>query len=123
MRHIGGRGDIVFLGRVSDDELRSVFSCARALLFPGVEDFGIVPVEAQAAGVPVIARGEGGALETVVDGDTGLFFGDGSLAALCSAIERFESRTWSADVCRRNSRRFSAGEFERKMKSVLGICS
>lgn len=118
-RRVGGRGDVMFLGRVSDDELRGIFSCARALLFPGVEDFGIVPVEAQAAGTPVIARGEGGALETVADGATGLFFSEGSVQSLCSAIESFEARTWQADRCRKNAARFSAEEFKSKMKRIL----
>ena len=118
-RSVGGRGGVMFLGRVSDDVLRGLFSRARALLFPGVEDFGIVPVEAQAAGVPVIARGEGGALETVVDGATGLFFSESSVQSLCSAIESFEAREWSADLCRENAARFSVGKFTAKIKSLL----
>lgn len=120
-KRIGGSGGIVFLGRVSDEELRSVFTCARALLFPGIEDFGIVPVEAQAVGVPVIACNKGGALETVVDGDTGFFFEEGSVSALCSAIERFESRSWSSEICRKNARRFSVEAFKSKMSSILGL--
>lgn len=119
-RRVGGCGDVMFLGRVSDDGLRRMFSCARALLFPGVEDFGIIPVEAQASGLPVIARGEGGALETIDYGSTGLFFSEGSIQSLCSAIECFEARTWSSDLCRKNAARFSIGEFKTKMSLVLG---
>ena len=119
-RRAGGNADILFLGRVSDEELRGIYSSARALLFPGIEDFGIVPVEAQAAGVPVIARSDGGALETVVDGVTGLFFSDSSASSLCSAIERFEARAWSSEKCKANASRFSVENFKSKMKSALG---
>jgi glycosyltransferase involved in cell wall biosynthesis len=118
-RRIGGRAEVVFFGRISDDELRSVFVNARALLFPGVEDFGIVPVEVQAAGTPVIALGKGGALETVRDGETGLFFKDPVAESLCEAIESFEAERWDSDACRKNASRFSQVEFRSRMKSVL----
>ena len=114
-----GCDSAVFLGRVSGDELRVLFSCSRALLFPGIEDFGIVPVEAQAAGVPVVARGEGGALETVDDGITGLFFAEDSVESLCGAIEVFESRAWSEDACRKNAARFSKARFLEKMRRIV----
>ena len=119
-KHVGQSREIVFMGRVSDAELRTVFSSARALLFPGIEDFGIVPVESQAAGIPVIARAEGGALETVVDGSTGLFFQEDSVSDLCAAIERFESMSWSPDACRSNATRFSAEKFAENFSAVLG---
>ena len=119
MRRIDGKGEIVFLGRVSDDGLRSVFSNARALLFPGVEDFGIVPVEAQAAGTPVIALGKGGALETVREGVTGLFFGSQIAESLCEAIETFEAKRWDPDDCRKNAARFSPSAFKSKMRGML----
>ena len=119
-KRVGGCKDIVFLGRISDEELRAVFSCARALLFPGIEDFGIIPVESQAAGVPVIARGSGGALETIVEGSTGLFFHKDSVTELCAAIERFESKSWSAEACKSNASRFSAEKFTKKFIAVLG---
>ena len=80
-----------FLGKVSDPERDRLLAGARALLFPGEEDFGIVPVEAQAAGVPVIAYGVGGAVESVLDGRTGVLFGEQTRAALEAAIERFET--------------------------------
>ena len=119
MRRIDGKGEIVFLGRVSDDGLRSVFANARALLFPGVEDFGIVPVEAQAAGTPVIALGKGGALETVREGVTGLFFGSQIAESLCEAIETFEAKRWDPDDCRKNAGRFSPSAFKSKMRGML----
>jgi glycosyltransferase involved in cell wall biosynthesis len=121
MRRIDGKGEIVFLGRVSDDGLRSVFANARALLFPGVEDFGIVPVEAQAAGTPVIALGKGGALETVREGVTGLFFGSQIAESLCGAIEAFEAKRWDSDACRKNASKFSASAFKSRMRGILQL--
>jgi glycosyltransferase involved in cell wall biosynthesis len=79
-----------FLGKVSDDELTVLFSQARALLFPGIEDLGLVPVEANAAGCPVIAFRQGGVLDTIREGATGLFFDEQSPAALIGALDRFE---------------------------------
>ena len=113
-----GRKLVVARG-VSDEELRSLYAGARALIFPGLEDFGIVPVEAQAAGTPVIAFGEGGALETVRDGETGLFFREQTVESLCAAIEEFEGRTWDPGKCRANAMRFSSREFENGIRFVL----
>jgi glycosyltransferase involved in cell wall biosynthesis len=79
-----------FLGRVPDDEMRGLYQSCRALLFPGVEDFGIVPLEAMACGRPVIAYGRGGALDTVRDGRTGLVFTEQTAEGLAGAIRRFE---------------------------------
>jgi glycosyltransferase involved in cell wall biosynthesis len=81
---------IMFLGRQSDETVRHLYARCRALIFPGVEDFGIVPVEAMASGRPVIALGRGGALETVDDGVTGVLFKEQSVQSLVAAIERFE---------------------------------
>ena len=104
---------VTFRGRVSDEELRRVYAEARALLFPGLEDFGIVPLEAQAAGTPVIAYGRGGALETVVDGKTGLFFGDQTVESLCAAIETFEvkSASFAPADSRANAANFTPANF------------
>ena len=85
-------GLVTFTGRVSDEELRELYASARALLFPGIEDFGIIPVEANAAGCPVIAFGKGGVLNTVKEGETGLLFYEQTPASLIRAIEEFESR-------------------------------
>lgn len=118
-RRVGDRDNVIFCGRASGERLRAIYSNARALLFPGIEDFGIVPVEAQAAGTPVIARGAGGALETVVSGKTGCFFEEDSVSSLCSAIETFEASSWDADVCRKNTLAFSASRFKEKMTDCL----
>ena len=105
-------------GSATGEELRGLYACAKALLFPGVEDFGIVPVEAQAAGCPVIAYGAGGALETVRAGETGLFFDEASVESLCSAIEEFEARKWHSGLCRTNAARFAKHVFLEKIARI-----
>ena len=106
-------------GVATDEELRGLYAGAKALLFPGLEDFGIVPVEAQAVGCPVIAYGAGGALETVRDGETGVFFDRQDVESLCGAMEECEGRSWNPDACRANARRFSKQVFLNRMKGVL----
>ena len=108
-----------FLGHVGDDDVPRLFAEARALLFPGLEDFGIVPVEAQAAGLPVVAFGEGGARDSVVDGQTGVLYVPGSVQALCDAIEQFEDRRFDDAVLRENARRFSAQTFASAFTDLL----
>jgi len=106
-------------GSATGEELRGLYAGAKALLFPGLEDFGIVPVEAQAAGCPVIAYGAGGALETVVEGRTGIFFKEQTVESLCAAVEELESHEFTADACRENARRFAKSVFIDKMKGIL----
>ena len=108
-----------FLGKVSPAERDRLLSGARALLFPGEEDFGIVPVEAQAAGVPVIAYGVGGAAETVVDGRTGVLFTEQSVSALAQAIERFEGLALDGEAARENARRFGHERFRAEIAAVI----
>ena len=81
---------IEFVGWQSDAQIRDLMSHCKALVFPGEEDFGIVPVEAMASGRPVIAFGRGGALETVFPGKTGVLFGEQSVDAVCAAVEAYE---------------------------------
>jgi glycosyltransferase involved in cell wall biosynthesis len=116
---LGAEGDVEFLGRVSEAERDQLLSGARALLFPGEEDFGIVPVEAQAAGVPVIAYGVGGAAESVLDGRTGVLFDEQSAAGLAAAIERFEGLTLDEEAMRENARRFGRERFRVEMAEVI----
>lgn len=111
---------IEFLGRVSRDDLRRAYKGARALLFPGIEDFGIVPLESQAAGTPVIAYGVGGARETVVENETGLFFDEPRVESLCAAIESFEGRDWNAPRCRENAARFTPQVFRDTFCRAIG---
>jgi glycosyltransferase involved in cell wall biosynthesis len=103
--------DAELLGFVPDDELAPLLAGARALLFPGEEDFGIVPVEAQAAGVPVIAYGEGGIRDSVVEGVTGVFFAQQTAAALAEAILAFERLELDEAAIRDNARRFGPERF------------
>jgi glycosyltransferase involved in cell wall biosynthesis len=107
------------LGRVSEDERDALLSGARALLFPGEEDFGIVPVEAQASGVPVIAYGVGGAGESVLDGRTGVLFEEQTVAGLAGAIERFEGMRLNGEDARENARRFGRDRFREEMAAVI----
>jgi glycosyltransferase involved in cell wall biosynthesis len=114
------RGERVsFLGKVSDGQRDQLLSGARALLFPGEEDFGIVPVEAQAAGVPVIAYGVGGARETVRDKSTGVLFEEQTAASLAAAIESFERLALSEADMRENARGFGRERFRAEMAAVI----
>jgi glycosyltransferase involved in cell wall biosynthesis len=112
-------GDAEFLGTVSDAERDRLLAGARALLFPGEEDFGIVPVEAQAAGTPVIAYATGGAAESVLDGRSGVLFDEQSPAALAAAIERFERLELDGERIRDSARRFGEGRFRAELAAVI----
>jgi glycosyltransferase involved in cell wall biosynthesis len=100
-----------FIGHVPSRDLTGLFARARALLFPGLEDFGIVPVEAQAAGLPVIAYGAGGVLDSVVDGRTGVLYPDASVEGLCEAMMKFESLSFDERELRANAARFAPDRF------------
>ena len=115
--------DAEFLGFVPDAELGPVLSGARALLFPGAEDFGIVPVEAQAAGLPVIAYGVAGVLDSVVDGETGVLHAEQTADSLAAAILAFESTTFSEDAIRDNARRFAPERFRDDFAAFVGSLS
>lgn len=106
-----------FRGAVDDEELKHLYSGAKAFLFPGEEDFGITPVEAMSAGVPVLAFGRGGGTETVIDGETGLFFYEQTVDSLCECIERFESSgvSLSRSEIREHSKRFSEERFRKEL--------
>jgi glycosyltransferase involved in cell wall biosynthesis len=118
VRGLGGR-HTTFLGHVSDADVTRLFAQARGLLFPGLEDFGIVPVEAQAAGLPVVAFGEGGARDSVLDGETGVLYTPGTVPALCDAIERFETRRFDDAALRANARQFSTETFASAFSDLL----
>lgn len=108
---------VEFVGRVTDKQLTDYYAHAKAFLFPGIEDFGLTPLEAMAGGTPVLAYGEGGALETVVDGETGMFFHEQSADALARCIEEFEGRSFSAAACRARAEGFSRDIFKKKIAS------
>jgi glycosyltransferase involved in cell wall biosynthesis len=111
--------NIEFLGRAPFDTLKEAYSKCRAFIFPGIEDFGITPLEAQASGTPVIAYGEGGALETVIDAETGLFFDAQTADSLVDAVDRFEGMQLDPLACRRQAERFSEPRFRREIKEFL----
>ncbi|MBI2301971.1 MAG: glycosyltransferase [Armatimonadetes bacterium] len=111
--------DVELRGWRSDEEVRELMSRARALIFAGIEDFGLTPVEAQAAGCPVIAFGQGGATETVVDGETGLFFAEPTVASLVDAVRRFEAVEWEPARCAVNARRFDRSVFDQRIGELV----
>jgi glycosyltransferase involved in cell wall biosynthesis len=110
---------IRFLGRQPDEAVARYAARCRALLFPGEEDFGMTPLEVNAAGRPVIAFRAGGALETVVEGVTGLFFTQPTTASLARAIEDFELRSWDAVVLRAHACKFDRTIFRNRLLEFL----
>jgi len=106
---------VEILGRVDDDQLRDLYRGCRALLFPGVEDFGIMPVEAQACGAPVIALALGGALDTVVPGSTGVLYGGSTdtehVDTLARVLEDFDDAAFDSSVIRTHAERFAPERF------------
>ena len=106
-------------GGLSDEEVRGYYLRAKAFLFPGEEDFGITPVEAQSAGTPVLAFGRGGACETVEDGRTGLLFHAQTVESLAECIEKFEAEgvTCSKEEIRAHSLSFSEARFEEELRA------
>lgn len=110
---------VEFLGYVPDEELPELMARCRAFLFPGHEDFGITPVQAQAAGRPVIAYGAGGALDTVVPGLSGDLFHEQSVAALTSALANFDSARYDSQAIRTHALRFDTRVFHRKMRAFV----
>jgi glycosyltransferase involved in cell wall biosynthesis len=115
LKKIAGPG-IELMGWQPFSVVREHYSKCRALIFPGEEDFGIVPVEAMASGRPVIAYGRGGALETIVEGETGIFFNNQSEEDLISAIDKFESNQnqFKPIVCRSRAKEFNIERFQKE---------
>lgn len=111
-----------FLGRLPDEEVARYYAGARAVVFPGEEDFGIVPLEANAAGRPVIAYQAGGALDTVVDGQTGVFFRTQTVDAVCLAVRECEERAWRSGALRRHAEAFREEIFRaRLLEAIRGV--
>ncbi len=110
---------VEFLGFVPDEELPALYRNAKALLFPQEEDFGITPLEAAASGVPTIAYGAGGALETIQDGISGLFFDTQNTDSMVSAMRIFETMQWDKDRIRVHAEMFSEKRFIQAMRSEV----
>lgn len=133
LRHLAGPR-VTLLGRQSDAQVAELYASARALLFPGVEDFGIVPLEAMASGTPVIALGAGGVQETVIDVDdaerrldspaTGVFFDEQTPASLAKGLARFEARAargaFLPELLRAHAARFDRPHFLERMRAAIG---
>lgn len=117
LRQLATGSGVTFLGRVSDARVAGLMAECRAFLHPQIEDFGISAVEVQAAGRPVIAFRGGGALETVVEGGTGLFFDEQSCESLAEALLKFEAseQSFVADRCQVQAARFARGRFRNEL--------
>lgn len=118
LRSMAGPG-VVFEENASDERLKWLYQRARVLLFPQIEDFGIVAAEAQACGTPVAAFGAGGALDIVVENRTGVFFDEPTPESLENAARRCEGLGDASDACRTNAQRFSELRFENEMASQI----
>jgi glycosyltransferase involved in cell wall biosynthesis len=110
---------VEFLGRRSNEEVRDLYRRAAVVMLPGEEDFGIVPLEAQACGRPVVAYARGGALETVVSEETGLLVEEQTPAAFADAIRRAVDRRFDSTAIRRHAERFGRARFADEMEAVV----
>jgi glycosyltransferase involved in cell wall biosynthesis len=122
IRHYEKTGLVTFTGRVLDNEKKRLFSEAKALLFPGIEDMGLVPIEANAAGCPVIAFRKGGVLDTVKENVTGIFFDEQTAESLAGALDEFESgrcKLGSRAEFTAQAARFSKAAFKERILRVV----
>lgn len=110
---------VTFLGPLTNEAIRDEYRGARAVILAGEEDFGIVPVEAQACGRPVVALGLGGALETVLDGETGVLFAEPTPEALAAALERTAAQRWDVSRLRRHAEGFSRARFADRLSAII----
>lgn len=111
--------NIKFVGELTDAKLADYYRKCTALIFPQEEDFGIVVLEAQAAGAPVIAYKAGGALDTVIDGETGIFFKKQTVQSLVKAVKRFEDLRFDSDKLTTNAQRFSKNNFKKNFARLV----
>ncbi|HLJ36011.1 MAG TPA: glycosyltransferase [Ktedonobacteraceae bacterium] len=110
---------IRFMGRLSDEEVLHYYAHCRAFLFPGEDDFGITPLEAQASGRPVIAYGVGGALASVIDGSTGVFFHEQTIDSLASVLATFDEHSFDTQVIRNHALEFDMPRFRRRIVQFI----
>lgn len=113
------KSNIELLGSLTDEELVRYYRGCRALVFPGVEDFGLTILEAQSFGKPVIAFRAGGALETIIEGKTGLFFDEQKVESLILAIKQFNNLTINSKDCVKNAEEFSFERFKKEFMEII----
>ena len=111
--------NITFVGSVDDHRLAQYYRHAQAVIFPQVEDFGLVPLEAQACGTPVIAYAKGGALETVVHPKTGYLFKEQTVESLIFAVREFRKISFNPKICQENANRFNYSLFSQKFSGEI----
>lgn len=114
-----GSTNIRFLGRISEADKRKLLSRAQGFLFCNIEDFGITPIEAMAAGVPVVALRGGGLMETMVEGETAIFFDRAEVSQLKSAIEKSEHHEWDRAKMHRRAQRYGREVFRRDFHAAV----
>ncbi|MBW7875975.1 MAG: glycosyltransferase [Candidatus Cloacimonetes bacterium] len=119
LKQMASGSRVEFVGRVSDLETQTLYREAKAFLFPGEEDYGITPLESQASGVPVIAYGAGGALETVSENQSGIFFREQTADSLLDALDLFESMEFSKENCILNAKRFDPEPFRLRFRDSV----
>lgn len=113
------KGNIVFVGQLTDEELSGYYKRCAALLMPQEEDFGLVAVEANASGAPVLAYKAGGALDVIEDGKSGVFFDKQSVEGIIKAVRRFQGLKFRPKDLRKNASRFSKEEFKKRFKDLI----
>ncbi len=113
------RENIYFVGQLTDEELLSYYQSCRALIFPGKEDFGLVSLEAQATGKPVIAYNKGGIAETLIHGKTGWLYSKPTPKTLISAVKSFERRKFKSRSCREQAKKFDQKQFQLRFKQLV----
>lgn len=112
---------VEMLGRVDDETVLKYMQGCHAFLFPGEEDFGITPIEAEACGKPVIALGKGGALETVEENKTGVFFAEQTVESVADAVERFKKIEFDGDYIRKHAEKSAKNDSEKNSKNFLNM--
>lgn len=110
---------VSFLGRLPDAAVNRYASHCRALIFPGEEDFGMAPLEVNAAGRPAVAFAAGGAIETVIEGMNGVLFGAQTVDSLIDGLERLEAQSWDPSAIRRNAQRYDTQVFQDRLLDYL----